>query len=137
MKRVAVEDDVPERARQASIQVMLQHFRNIPAGSTDVPSMTLKSTCDGIDDALQLAERAYADVQVDNRGIGGRSLLIGFFLERNRSLRGRREVVFPNASALGLQYSCTPGGLVDHLLSGRLILTRAVGGPPLKREDNK
>ncbi len=121
-----INDDVIQLSQQASIKNLFAHFRNLPVNDTgsDIPAVKLVVPCKDMNELLRLAHQAYKDVP-ESKGVGGRSLLISFCLERN-SVTPQGNAVIPNASALGLTYT-RETDFIKQIISGNLILKSAVG----------
>jgi hypothetical protein len=121
-----INDSLLERSRQIAREGYFRTFKNVAGNDFDeVAPLRITVPCKDVEQLVAIAGRAYEDVPLQN-GVGGRSLLIGFCLERNSNVEGGK-VAISNASAMGLRWQREPNGLVDHLLSGTLLVRRVTG----------
>jgi len=120
------DDDVIERSQRLAKKKLFAQFRNVTMDEKKavIPPLKLTAPCKSIDELLDLANEAYKDVP-ESKGVGGRSLLISFCLERNSATDGRNAII-PNAAALGLTYD-KDAEIIKEIMSGNLILERVVG----------
>jgi len=107
----------------------LRHMTNSPDSPPEAVPVHVKGPCH----LLQLAEIAYADVEIHpHQAIGGRNALLLLSLEASREFSRQTMTgtfTFYNATALNLRHSRLPHSLANLILTGQVELLQAIAEP--------